>query len=41
MSAYTDGLKLLGGRSEVFARQLRSDHARFGELLTKLDIRPD
>lgn len=36
-----DGLELLGGGSEVFARQLRSDHARFGELLTKLDIRPD
>ena len=36
-----DGLELLGGGSEVFARQLRADYARFGELLAKIEIRPD
>ncbi len=36
-----DGLELLGGGSEVFARRLRADHARFGALLAKLDIWPD
>jgi tripartite-type tricarboxylate transporter receptor subunit TctC len=35
------GVELLGGGSEVFARQLRADHARFGALLARLDIRQD
>jgi len=36
-----DGLELLGGGAEVFARQLRADHARFGALIAKLDIQSD
>jgi tripartite-type tricarboxylate transporter receptor subunit TctC len=35
------GLEPLGGGAEVFARQLREDHARFGALLARLNIRPD
>ena len=36
-----EGVELLGGGSEDFARQLRADHARFGALLARLDIRQD
>lgn len=35
-----DGAEPLGGGSAVFAAQLRADHARFGALLARLDLRP-
>ena len=36
-----DTVELLGGGAEPFTRQLRADHARFGALLARLDVRPD